>query len=65
MVLDALTAVGLVGNVVQFVDFSCKLFSQTRRIYNSSSGVSIDTEDTLTLTHDLQDLCAKLSTASR
>jgi hypothetical protein len=30
--MEALAAVGLAGNIVQFIDFSCKLFEQTTAI---------------------------------
>ena len=40
MVLDPFTALGLAGNVVQFVDFGSKLVSEARDIYRSTSGNS-------------------------
>lgn len=38
MVLDPFTAIGLAGNIVQFVDYSSKLISSTYEIYKSSTG---------------------------
>ncbi|KAI3325372.1 hypothetical protein HD806DRAFT_446340 [Xylariaceae sp. AK1471] len=35
--MDPLSALSLAGNIVQFVEFSCKLISNTRSIYCSSS----------------------------
>jgi hypothetical protein len=40
MVLDPFTAIGLTGNIVQFVDYSSKLISSTHEIYKSSTGSS-------------------------
>jgi hypothetical protein len=33
--MDPLTALSVAGNVVQFVDFSCKLISASRQLYNN------------------------------
>ncbi|KAH7092091.1 hypothetical protein FB567DRAFT_576556 [Paraphoma chrysanthemicola] len=44
--LDPLTAMGVAGNVVQFVDFACTVVSKTRKIYRTGVGLS---EDHLTL----------------
>jgi hypothetical protein len=38
--LDPLAAVGLAANIVQFLDFTFKLFTDTRDIYKSASGHS-------------------------
>jgi hypothetical protein len=64
MVLEAFAAIGLAGNIVQFVDYSCKLFSQSREIYNSTSGSSKDTESTIAITRNLRDLAGKLSSVN-
>jgi hypothetical protein len=40
MVLDPFTAIGLAGNIVQFVDYSSKLISSTHEIYKSGTGSS-------------------------
>lgn len=42
MALDPFTALGIAGNVVQFVDFTWKLILGSRAIYNSSTGTSKD-----------------------
>jgi len=45
--METLTIIGLVGNIVQFVDFSGKLISKSTEIYRSSEGAlaeNIDTE---------------------
>jgi hypothetical protein len=38
--MEPLTALGLAGNIVQFVDFACKLFEGARTIYKSASSSS-------------------------
>jgi hypothetical protein len=64
MVLDPLSAIGLAGNIVQFVDFSYKLFSQTQEIYSSATGASKDTEDIFGITIHFRELCVKLSSST-
>jgi hypothetical protein len=39
-VLDPFSAIGLAGNIVQFVDYGSKLISSIYEIYNSSTGSS-------------------------
>jgi hypothetical protein len=59
--MDPLTAIGLAGNVIQFIDFSCKLFSQTREIFISGACASKETLAVFVVTEDLKNLCGKLS----
>jgi hypothetical protein len=40
MVLDPFTAIGLAGNIVQFVDYSTKVIASTYEVYNSATGSS-------------------------
>ncbi|ORX92514.1 hypothetical protein BCR34DRAFT_608794 [Clohesyomyces aquaticus] len=61
MVLDPLVAVGLAGNLVQFLDFSCKLFSETRKIYRTGIGAAEETREISQVTTNLRDLSSKLS----
>ena len=58
--MDPFTAIGLAGNIAQFIDFSCKLFSSARSIYNSKTGLQSDVESLQDLTDHLQELCTKL-----
>ena len=45
MALESLAAVGLVGNIMQFVDFSSKILSKMQQVYQSGSfAENIDTE---------------------
>jgi hypothetical protein len=60
--MDPLTALSLAGTVVQFVDFGCKLLSEGRELYHSSSGkldsnneIEIITTDLLCLVRKLRD----------
>ncbi|KAF2493004.1 hypothetical protein BU16DRAFT_514299, partial [Lophium mytilinum] len=59
--MDPLAALGLAANVIQFVDFTSKLFSQTAAIYRSANGVSGETQELITITTGLQTLCARLA----
>jgi hypothetical protein len=58
--MEALAAVGLAGNIVQFIDFSCKLFDQANSIYHSQSGASKGAQDLETITESLLGLSARL-----
>jgi len=58
--MEALATVGLAGNIVQFIDFSCKLFDQARTIHNSPSGASRYAQDLETITSSLRSLSENL-----
>lgn len=38
--MDPLSALSIAGNVIQFLDFTTKLFKEAREIYHSASGAS-------------------------
>jgi hypothetical protein len=61
MAVDTVAAIGLAGNIVQFVDFSCKLFCQTQEIYSSASGTTSDTANLLSISKTLSEICQNLS----
>jgi uncharacterized protein (DUF3084 family) len=61
MVLEALVAVGLAGNIVQFVDFSCRLLSTATTIHRA--GAAQNVQDVDTVTQALRQWCEKISTA--
>lgn len=72
--MEPLTALSLTSNVIQLVDFSCKLFSKSRSIYASASGsdaeyneVELVTKDLRRLTKEVQDslTAASVAPASR
>jgi NACHT domain len=58
--MEILTAIGLAGNIIQFVDFGGKLVSKTAEIYKSGTGALIENVDIETATNDLILLSTKL-----
>ena len=54
--LDPLTALGLAGNIVQFVDFGAKLFSSGVEIYQSVDGALPRNAQLTTIVKDLSSL---------
>jgi len=61
MVLDVWTALGLASNIVQFVDFTSKLVSGSREIFNSRDGVSDRTRALQAIATDLSHLTGDLT----
>ena len=55
--MDPLSVLSVVGNAVQFVQFTFGLLNSSKKIYNSASGSSADCED-------LKKIYSKLSTFS-
>jgi hypothetical protein len=62
--MDPLTIIGLVGNIVQLVDFSGKLISKSTELYQSSEGALAENIDTETVTNHLVLLNNKLKNAA-
>ena len=62
--MDPLTIISLVGNIVQFVDFSGKLISKSTKLYQSSEGALAENIDTETATNHLVLLNNKLKNAA-
>jgi hypothetical protein len=60
MVLDPMSALSLAGNIVQFVDFSCKIVSKGRRIYLSANGTLPKNLELEVVTDDLAHLALQL-----
>ena len=58
--MEILAAIGLVGNIVQFVDFGSKLISELAQIYRSAEGALEENIDTETATYHLLLLNDKL-----
>ncbi|TVY35313.1 hypothetical protein LSUB1_G005650 [Lachnellula subtilissima] len=54
--MDPLTAVGLAGNIISFVDFSLKTLSKAKQLYESASGATAENEELESLTKDLKSL---------
>jgi len=61
---DPLAALGLAANIVQFVDFSHRLLSESKALYNSATGSSADNVVIETVATDLHLLNAKFTTRS-
>jgi hypothetical protein len=51
--MEPLVAISLVGNIVQFVDFSSKLVSKTVEGYRLADGAFVDNANLETATNDL------------
>ncbi len=60
MVLDPLSAIGLAGNVITFVEFGCSLLSKSREIYVSASGSTSENDQLEIIAMDLRQHTAKL-----
>ncbi|KAF1973804.1 hypothetical protein BU23DRAFT_598687 [Bimuria novae-zelandiae CBS 107.79] len=54
--MESLAAIGLAGNIVQFVSFSYALIAKSKEIYQSTSGASNDYIDLETISTDIRDL---------
>ena len=61
--MEALVAVGLASNVLQFVSFGADLLSETRQIHSSVSGTTREFEDIEGVCRHVEELCAGLSPA--
>ena len=51
--MDPVAALGLAGNVVQFVDFSCKILRDTKSLYGSSAGASAENDIVEAISNDI------------
>ena len=60
MVLETFAAIGLAGNIVQFVHFTSTLLSETRELYRSTSGTSKKHRDLKTIADSLSQLSKKI-----
>ncbi|MCJ1344280.1 hypothetical protein MMC31_002483 [Peltigera leucophlebia] len=62
--MEPLSAVSLVGTVVQFLDFGIKLVAKTKEIYNSSEGAEIRTIELDAIAQNLVSLNRRVSIRS-
>ena len=62
--MEAFAIIGLVGNIVQFVDFSSKLLTKSTELYQSNEGALAENIDTEIATNDLVLLNNKLKDAA-
>ncbi|KAE9364168.1 hypothetical protein N431DRAFT_563558 [Stipitochalara longipes BDJ] len=55
-IMDPLTAVGLAGNIISFLDVTSKVLSKARELYDSASGATLENDELESLTKNLKDL---------
>ncbi|KAM0802013.1 hypothetical protein BDR22DRAFT_888067 [Usnea florida] len=58
--MEALAAVSLAGNILQFLNFTGAVISKTRQIHASTSGTSKEHDDLEAITVDLKNLASRL-----
>jgi hypothetical protein len=58
--MDALSALSLAGNIIQFIDFGSRLLSNARELYKSSVGSLATHDEIVLITTDLKTLIKKL-----
>lgn len=54
--IDPVAALGLAGNIVQFIDFSCKVLHDTKSLYGSRTGASAENDVIEAISVDLINL---------
>lgn len=59
--MDPLTALGLASNIVQFIDFTSKLISESHKLYVSASGAKEENLELESLARNLQQLAEQAS----
>jgi hypothetical protein len=57
---ETLAAIGLAGNIIQFISFSSALVSKSREIHKAASGLSTELVDLNLVSADIQQFSAKL-----
>ena len=62
--LDPITTIGLAGSIVQFVGFSSSLLCESKRLYDSSTGVSAENKELEMISSDLLRLSDGLTAPS-
>ena len=65
MVLDPLSALGLASNVIQFVEFGCKLVSGAVEIYEARDGTLAANSELGYIIEDLRDMSVSLGPGSQ
>ena len=60
MALEGLAALGFASNIVQFVEFGCRLFSQSKELYRSSCGLLDEAVELDNITQSLSRLSNNL-----
>ena len=60
MALESFAALGVASNIVQFVEFGCRLFSQSKELYRSSNGLADEAGELKNIARSLSHLNDKL-----
>src|SRR4051794_32273960 len=63
--MEPLSAIGLAGNIIQFVDFGAKVVSIAAEIHKSSTGSLREHEELDLVVKDLEQQCSTLNSALR
>ncbi|KAI4643296.1 uncharacterized protein J4E79_011236 [Alternaria viburni] len=58
--MEALTAIGLIANIVQFVDLGAKLIGSAKEIHDSTSGMTMENKSLEEVTIEMRDLTWRL-----
>lgn len=54
--MEALTALGLAGNIIQFTDYAVKLVSEAREVYASAKSTTAEVQTLATISKNLSSL---------
>jgi len=57
--MDPLTAIGLAGNIITFIDVSSKVLSKAKQVYDSASGATSENDELESLTKSLKDVAER------
>ncbi|KAJ4349347.1 uncharacterized protein N0V89_007961 [Didymosphaeria variabile] len=63
--MDPVTAVGLVANILQFVELGCKIFTNAKEIRHSASGLTQNDQRTMDVISEMHRLSLNLETPGR
>ncbi|KAI4702617.1 hypothetical protein J4E89_010338 [Alternaria sp. Ai002NY15] len=58
--MEALTAIGLIANIVQFVDLGAKLIGSAKEMRDSASGMTVENKSLEEVTVEMRDLTSRL-----
>lgn len=62
--MDPISAIGVAGNVIQFLDLGVKAVSKAREIHDSSNGALVEHTEIGVLTEDIATVAAKLAASA-
>ncbi|KAI4638616.1 hypothetical protein J4E93_009917 [Alternaria ventricosa] len=58
--MEALTAIGLIANIIQFVDLGAKLVGSAKEMRDSASGMTVEDKSLEEVTIEMRDLTLRL-----